>query len=72
MVGVYNKNKSYVGEQELYQFMSMDEFLENFLSAIEEFCNLSKYSSTITLPHDYHPDLYTSKFPGHKGVAMYH
>ena len=50
MVGVYNKNKSCVGEQELYQFMSMDEFLENFLSAIEEFYNLSKQEGGPIIP----------------------
>ena len=49
-MGVYNKNKSCVEEQELYQFMSMDEFLENFLSVIEEFCNLSKQEGGPIIP----------------------
>ena len=58
-VGAYDFSKSVGGnEEEIYPYLSAEGYVEKVITVVKEFYDLSKYPCTVTLPRDYHPDLY--------------
>ena len=56
-MGFYDVNNYYGGDQEIYLFMIIDEYVDKFLTLIEDFYDMSKYSSKTNLLWDHHSDM---------------